>query len=52
MPRANRLDYYMDEVGWSYGHDYRVRIPYVDATGAKRIYHQGNLGWTWWRLSV
>jgi hypothetical protein len=30
----------MDEVDWSYGHCYRIRIPYVDATGAKRIYHQ------------
>ena len=40
MPRPKRFDYYMDEVDWSYGHGYRIRIPYVDATGAKRIYHQ------------
>ena len=40
MPRPKRFDYYMDEVDWSCGHGYRMRIPYIDATGAKRIYHQ------------
>ena len=40
MPRPKRFDYYVDEVDWSYGHGYRIRIPYADATGAKRIYQQ------------
>jgi hypothetical protein len=40
MPRQKLFDYYMDEVDWSYGQGYRIRIPYVDATGARHIYYQ------------
>jgi ribonuclease HII len=40
MPRSKRFDYYLDEVDWSYGHGYRIRIPYVDEHGRKRIHFQ------------
>jgi hypothetical protein len=40
MPRSKQFDYFMDEIDWSYGCGYRIRIPYVDQHGQKRIYHQ------------
>jgi hypothetical protein len=40
MPRQKHRDYYIGEINWSYRRGYRIRIPYLEPSGTKRIYYQ------------